>query len=98
MAEIAIILSGFCIQGVSDIFVMASLVTRPAGYFCSYYIYIILIPLVYNVLCNARNCFTISLWSPWRQEGPGLHQEFSRKRKIREQKSEQIWEAGNDSG
>ena len=32
--------------------------------FSSYYIYIKQIPQQYNVLCNAWNCFTISLWSP----------------------------------
>ena len=63
-------------DGFSDIFVDAvvSFASRLVGYFCSYYIYIIPIPPLYNVLCNARNCFTISLWSPWRQ---GLQQEFS---------------------
>lgn len=64
----------------SDIFVDAvvSFASRLVGYFCSYYIYIIPIPPLYNVLCNARNCFTISLWSPWRQ---GLQQEFSSRSK-----------------
>ena len=81
--------------GFSDIFVDAvvSFASRLVGYFCSYYIYIIPIPPLYNVLCNARNCFTISLWSPWRQ---GLQQEFSSRseEKFENKRASKFWRQG----
>ena len=72
---------------------MVSFASRLVGYFCSYYIYIIPIPPLYNVLCNARNCFTISLWSPWRQ---GLQQEFSSRseEKFENKRASKFWRQG----